>query len=177
MVIFIFTGIIWFITNRSQTAQYQNTDLIYDYQNLILHELLVRDWVNSFDGDGNFSGNIEEDLQNLHQMAFFAIFDDKNNNQTIDLGVDQIIDTISFLKLPGKFDYSNYVSYMDAPTLSNQHLGLLEHDTWVSYGDYFIDEPYRGTTSLPATFVEYKVNDKLLGVWFITDYDLSLIHI
>ena len=173
MVIFIFTGIIWFITNRSQTAQYQNTDLIYDYQNLILHELLVRDWVNSFDGDGNFSGNIEEDLKSLHQMAFFAIFDDKNNNQTIDLGVDQIIDTISFLKLPGKFDYSNYVSYMDAPTLSNQHLGLQEHDTWVSYGDYFIDEPYRGTTSLPATFVEYKVNDKLLGVWFITDYDLG----
>ena len=69
MVIFIFTGIIWFITNRSQTAQYQNTDLIYDYQNLILHELLVRDWVNSFDDGGNFSGNIEEANFELYEIG------------------------------------------------------------------------------------------------------------
>ena len=33
-VIFIFTIIVWYATERSQTAQYQNTDLIYDYQNL-----------------------------------------------------------------------------------------------------------------------------------------------
>ena len=75
MVIFIFTGIIWFITNRSQTAQYQNTDLIYDYQNLILHEYLVRNWVQSFENNSNFSGTIEEDLKSLNQMAFFAIFE------------------------------------------------------------------------------------------------------
>ena len=163
----------WYATERSQTAQYQNTDLIYDYQNLILHEYLVRNWVQSFENNSNFSGTIEEDLKSLNQMAFFAIFEDKNKNKVIDLGVDEIIDTISFLKIPGKFNYQNYVSYMDAPTLSSQHLDLNEHKTWISYGDYFVDVPYRGTTSLPATFVEYAVNDKLLGVWFITDYDLG----
>ncbi len=163
----------WFATNQTQSVQYQNTDLIYDYQNLILHELLVRDWVNGFENNPNFEESIKDDLNNLNQMAFFAVFEDINKNKIIDFDVDQIVDTMSFLNFPGHFNYTNYISYMDAPTLSNTHLGLDKHSTWVSYGDYFVKEPYRGTKSLPATFVEYPVNDKLLGVWFITDYDLG----
>ena len=61
----------WFATSRTQSVQYQNTDLIYDYQNLILHELLVRDWVNGFENNPNFEETIEADLSSDFNNLIF----------------------------------------------------------------------------------------------------------
>ena len=63
---------------------------------------------------------------------------------------------------------------MDSPTLSSDYLNLEKHKTWVSYGDFFVEQGYRGSKTLPAVFVELPIeNNKVMAVWFITDYDMS----
>jgi len=174
VVIFLFTSIVWFVTSQSQSAQYQNTDAIYDYQNLILHEFLVREWAENINNKPNLQKLIESDLKKLQQMAFVAIFNDNNNNQVIDFEIDNILDTMNYISPNITFDHKLYTSYMDSPTLSQEYLKLPQHNMWVSYGEYFVKETYRGTTNLPANFVEYPLdNNKILGVWLITDYDIG----
>ena len=164
----------WFISSKSQEIQYRNTDTIYDYQNLILHELLVREWVHNLDNPSKLEKLIQTDLQALQQMAYIAIFSDINTNQSIDFGSDIILKELDYMKIEAPFNYNLYTSYMDAPTLSKNHLNIAEHDVWVSYGEYFVEDTYRGTTNIPATFVEFPISDnRLLGVWFVTDYDLG----
>ena len=70
IVIFIFTTAIWFITTRSQSLQYHSTDAIYDYQNLILHELLVETWAQNINNKDNFRNEVEYDLNKLHQIKY-----------------------------------------------------------------------------------------------------------
>ncbi len=170
----MFTSIVWFITAQSESLQYQNTDTIYDYQNLILHEFLIREWAEKVDDKPKLKILISSDLKKLQQMGFVAIFKDQNNNQVIDFEIDSIIDTINYIKPNITFNHKLYTSYMDSPTLSEDYLGLSKHDIWVSYGEYFVAESYRGTTNLPANFVEYPLdNNRILGVWLITDYDIG----
>jgi len=173
-VILLFTAIVWFLTTQSENIQYQNADTVYDYQNLLLHEFLVRNWIKELDNKQNLNALIKSDLKELQQMAYVTIFEDINNNKTIDFVDDIIIDTINHMKKGVPFDYTLYTSYMDTPTLSRDHLNIPTHNIWVSYGEYFIDKPYRGTKSLPAIFVEHPIhNNQFLAVWFITDYDLG----
>ena len=174
VVIFLFTTVVWFISSKSQEIQYQNTDTIYDYQNLILHELLVREWAYNLDNPSKLEKLIQADLQALQQMAYIAIFSDMDTNQSINFNVDMILKDWNYMKIEAPFNYNLYTSYMDAPTLSKNHLNITEHPVWVSYGEYFVEETYRGTTNIPATFVEFPIsNNRILGVWFITDYDLG----
>tara|TARA_Y100001970_G_scaffold114264_1_gene142522 strand:+ start:2172 stop:3539 length:1368 start_codon:yes stop_codon:yes gene_type:complete len=162
------------VSSQSQYIQYQNTDTIYDYQNLVLHEFLVREWAKNLDNKTNLHQLIESDLKKLQQMAFIAIFNDNNNNQVIDFEVDNILDTMNYINPSIAFNHRLYTSYMDSPTLSQKHLKLPQHNIWISYGEYFVKESYRGTTNLPANFVEYPLsNNQILGVWLITDYDIG----
>ncbi len=162
------------MSSQSQYIQYQNTDTIYDYQNLVLHEFLVREWAKNLDNKTNLHQLIESDLKKLQQMAFIAIFNDNNNNQVIDFEVDNILDTMNYINPSIAFNHRLYTSYMDSPTLSQKHLKLPQHNIWISYGEYFVKESYRGTTNLPANFVEYPLsNNQILGVWLITDYDIG----
>ena len=78
----------WFISSKSQEIQYQNTDTIYDYQNLILHELLVREWAYNLDNPSKLEKVIKSDLQALQQMAYIAIFSDIDTNKSIDFNID-----------------------------------------------------------------------------------------
>ena len=173
-VILVFTTAIWFITNRSQSLQYHSTDAIYDYQNLILHELLVSVWSQNINDKEAFQNIVQADLNKLHQMAYIGIFQDVNKNKELNFGVDTLIDSMDFMKTPSPFDAQSYISYMDTPTLSTETLNIEMNDLYVSYGEYFSPYPYRGTTNLPATFVEYPINnDKIMGVWFITDYNIG----
>ena len=174
VVIFLFTAIVWFISSKSEELQYQNTDTIYDYQNLILHELLVRNWVENLDNIDSLQRLIASDLKALQQMAYIAVFEDHNNNNSIDFNEDTIIQVLNYIKMDTPFDYKLYTSYMDAPTLSKDYLNISEHDLWVSYGQYFVENSYRGTTNIPATFVEYPIDDnQIVAAWFLTDYDLG----
>ena len=88
VVIFLFTTVVWFISSKSQEIQYQNTDTIYDYQNLILHELLVREWAYNLDNPSKLEKLVQADLQALKQMAYIAIFSDRDTNKSIDFNVD-----------------------------------------------------------------------------------------
>ena len=154
--------------------QYQNTDSMYDYQNLILHELIVENWSQKLDDNLLFRKIISADLKSLEQMAYILIFDDSNQNKSVDFFEDQIIDTLNFMNSKVPFSYHNYTSFMDAPTLSSNFLDLPKHETWVSYGNFFVEKGYRGSTSLPAVFVELPIeNNKILAVWFVTDFDMS----
>tara|TARA_B100000029_G_scaffold500297_1_gene571820 strand:+ start:1624 stop:3084 length:1461 start_codon:yes stop_codon:yes gene_type:complete len=174
-VIFVFTTLIWFITNRSQSLQYHSTDAIYDYQNLILHEFLVTSWAQNINNRDTLHKIIKSDLNKLHQMAYIGIFEDVNQNQELNFNIDLLVDSINFMKISAPFNAQSYISYMDTPTLSTETLNLEINDLYVSYGEYISPYPYRGTTNLPAVFVEYPINNnKILGVWFITDYNIGL---
>lgn len=174
LVILFFTVIVWFLTSQSESMQYQNTDSIYDYQNLILHELVVRDWAENLTDSHLLKKIITENLNSLEQMAYVLIFNDTNKNRSIEFFEDEIIDTLNFMNLDVPFAFENYTSYMDAPTLSKNYLELSEHEIWVSYGDFFVENGYRGSSNLPAVFVELPIeNNKILAVWFITDFDMS----
>ena len=104
--------------------QYQNTDSMYDYQNLILHELIVENWSQKLDDNLLFRKIISADLKSLEQMAYILIFDDSNQNKSVDFFEDQIIDTLNFMNSKVPFKYHNYTSFMDAPTLSSNFLDL-----------------------------------------------------
>lgn len=154
--------------------QYQNTDSMYDYQNLILYELIVENWSQKLDDKSFLTKTVTANLKSLEQMAYILIFEDSNQNKSIDFFEDQIIDTLNFMNSKVPFNYSNYTSFMDSPTLSSDYLNLEKHKTWVSYGNFYVEQGYRGSKSLPAVFVELPIeNNKVLAVWFITDYDMS----
>ena len=107
-------------------------------------------------------------------MAYILVFNDSNKNKSVDFFEDEILDTLNLMNLNVPFAFENYTSYMDAPTLSKDYLNLSEHETWVSYGDFFVEKGYRGSSNLPAIFVELPIeNNKILAVWFITDFDMS----
>ena len=165
---------VWFLTTQSESMQYQNTDSMYDYQNLILYELIVENWSQKLDDKSFLTKTITTNLKSLEQMAYVLIFEDSNQNKSIDFFEDQIIDTLNFMNSKVPFNYSNYTSFMDSPTLSSDYLNLEKHKTWVSYGNFYVEQGYRGSKSLPAVFVELPIeNNKVLAVWFITDYDMS----
>ena len=165
---------VWFLTTQSESMQYQNTDSMYDYQNLILYELIVENWSQKLDDKSFLTKTVTANLKSLEQMAYILIFEDSNQNKSIDFFEDQIIDTLNFMNSKVPFNYSNYTSFMDSPTLSSDYLNLEKHKTWVSYGNFYVEQGYRGSKSLPAVFVELPIeNNKVLAVWFITDYDMS----
>ena len=165
---------VWFLTTQSESMQYQNTDSMYDYQNLILYELIVESWSQKLDDNPFLIKTVTANLKSLEQMAYILIFEDSNQNKSIDFYEDQIIDTLNFMNSKVPFNYSNYTSFMDSPTLSSDYLNLEKHKTWVSYGNFYVEQGYRGSKSLPAVFVELPIeNNKVLAVWFITDYDMS----
>ena len=117
---------------------------------------------------------IARDLKSLQQMAYVAIIEDSNNNSTVDFDDDTMIDTINYMSPLVPFNYQYYTSYMDAPTLSQDYLNIDKYTNWVSYGEYYVQDGYRGTSNLPAIFVEYPIkNNQFLVVWFVTDYDLE----
>ncbi len=118
--------------------------------------------------------SIARDLKSLQQMAYVAIIEDSNNNSTVDFDEDTIIDTINYMNPLVPFNYQHYTSYMDAPTLSQDYLNIDKYTNWVSYGEYYVQDGYRGTSNLPAIFVEYPIKtNQFLVVWFVTDYDLE----
>ena len=136
---------------------------------------MVKGWAENFDNYEQLNKQIEQDLKSLQQMAYVILFEDTNNNQTVDFKEDAILETLNYMNPKVPFEYNFYTSYMDAPTLSNDYLNIAKHKTWVSYGEYFVKQPYRGTTNLPAIFVEHSINNnQILAVWLITDYDLGL---
>ena len=107
-------------------------------------------------------------------MAYVGLFNDNNQNKEINFETDSLIYIIDLIKLNEPFNYQSYESHMDTPTLSSDILELPKNNIWVSYGEYYAEKPYRGTTILPATFVEYPINNHLImGVWLITDYEVG----
>ena len=134
----------------------------------------MRNWVENLENLDSLQQLIDSDLKALQQMAYIAVFEDNNKNNSIDFNDDAIIQVLDYIKMDVPFDYKLYTSYMDAPTLSKDYLDISEHGLWVSYGQYFVENSYRGTTNIPATFVEYPIDDnQIMAVWFLTDYDLG----
>jgi len=155
--------------------QYHKTDAIYDYQNLVLHELLIEAWIENINNKNKLRNVIEADLNRLHQMAYIGIYEDVDQNNELNFTKDKLIDSLDFMKLNTPFDSQSYTSYMDTPTLGSEILSLHTNNIYVSYGQYFSSKPYRGTTNLPAIFVEYPINkNQIMGVWFITDYEIGV---
>ena len=138
--------------------------------------MLVRNWAEQInDNDSIPPLLIKQDLQKLQLMAYIGIFQDNNNNRELNLLTDSLVYSLDLIKLDSAFNPHLYASYMDTPTLRNEILQLPQNNVWVSYGEYFAQQKYRGTANLPATFVEYPINNnKIMGVWLITDYDLAL---
>ena len=137
---------------------------------------MVRNWAEQINSNDSIPKLlIQKDLNKLQLMAYVGIFQDSNNNNELNLLTDSLVYTLDLIKLDSAFNPHLYASYMDTPTLSNEILQLPKNTVWVSYGEYFAQQKYRGTSNLPATFVEYPINNnQIMGVWLITDYDLAL---
>ena len=107
-------------------------------------------------------------------MAYIGIFEDVDQNNELNFKKDTLIEALNFIKLSLPFDLQSYTSYMDTPTLGKDILSVQTNNVYVSYGEYFSSVPYRGTTNLPAIFVEYPINqNQIMAVWFITDYEIG----
>ena len=107
-------------------------------------------------------------------MAYIGIFEDVDQNNELNFKKDTLIEALDFMKLSLPFNLQSYISYMDTPTLGGDILSVHTNNVYVSYGEYISSVPYRGTTNLPAIFVEYPINqNQIMAVWFITDYEIG----
>ena len=76
----------------------------------------MRNWVENLENLDSLQQLIDSDLKALQQMAYIAVFEDNNKNNSIDFNDDAIIQVLDYIKMDVPFDYKLYTSYMDAPT-------------------------------------------------------------
>ena len=167
------------------SIQYNEHDAMYDYQNLILYQMMVKNWaqhinqdtiqdnLNIILDDPVINQLIKSDLQQMHLMAYLSVYQDKDTNEILDFDVDSVLYSRDYTHMKDTFNYDNYQSDGDNQVLAQAILDVSHDNLWVSYGNYHANIPHLGTSILPATFVELPLqNNYILGVWLIMNYPL-----
>jgi len=164
-VILVFAGITYFLSNNLSDSQYSAQDMLMEYQNFVLYQMMVEEWNQNLDQ----KQKIINDLQRMNLSAYVGIYADINKNQELDLGIDTLLNSWSYHQNKATFDVLEYDSIGDNLVLGDS-LGLGQNNpqTYASYGFF-------GPTQLPATFVEFPSSTnsaEIVGYWLITDYPL-----
>ena len=164
-MILVFAGITYFLSNTLSDSQYSAQDMLMEYQNFVLYQMMVEDWNQTLDQ----KQKIINDLQRMNLSAYIGIYADINKNQELDLGIDTLLNSWSYHQNKSTFDVLEYDSIGDNLVLGDS-LGLGQNNpqTYASYGFF-------GPTQLPATFVEFPSftnSEEIVGYWLITDYPL-----
>ena len=161
----MFATITYFLSNRLTESQYSAQDMLIEYQNFVLYEIMTQSWNNNI----NDKQAIIRDLQQMNLSAYIGIFDDLNNNQELDLNIDTLLSSWVYQQNKDNFDYNDYERHGVYQVLADS-LGISNNlvSPYASYGFF-------GEMQLPATFIEFPSKEKqsqMVGYWLITDYPL-----
>ena len=170
------TAITYVLSVRLDAIQYNPQDSMYDYQNLILREMMAEKWNISIDQDNHRlilnDSLIRKDLNKMHLKACVRLYYDKDNDYTVngdlDFNTDVLKDAWSHNLSVENFDHNQYFSRGGTRYLSQDVLYLENADPlWITYGEY-------GEENTPATFIEIPISNShhVIACWFIMDYPL-----
>ena len=164
-MILVFAGITYFLSNNLSDSQYSAQDMLMEYQNFVLYQMMVEGWNQNLDQ----KQKIINDLQRMNLSAYIGIYADINKNKELDLEIDTLLNSWSYHQNKTTFDVLEYDSIGDNLVLGDS-LGLGQNNpqTYASYGFF-------GPAQLPATFVEFPSltnSSEIVGYWLITDYPL-----
>ena len=165
-----------------ESSQYDKQDAMYEYQNLMLHQIMIENWFPLMQDNANHTDiteklkiQIKKDLTRLQMRCFVGLYYDKNKNNVLDFYEDSLINKWDDTNLtvvknnissPHPFDYTLYESYSDTFYLVDSLLQISQNPLWVSYGDYKIN-------NTPTTFVEFPINKNyIMGFYLLMDYPL-----
>ena len=162
-----------------ESSQYDKQDAMYEYQNLMLHQIMIENWFPLIKNENNeaiisdkLKVQIQKDLNRLNMRCYIGLYDDKNKNNILDFDNDSLVsfwdDTNLKINInePHAFDYTLYQSYSDTFYLVDSLLKIEQQPLWMSYGDYALD-------STPTTFVELPISPSyIMGFYFLMDYPL-----
>ncbi len=162
-----FSAITYFLSNNLTKAQYSSQDMLLEYQNFVLYQMMVEKWNNNL----NDKEQIISDLKQMNLSSYVGIYHDINQNNELDLSVDTLINSWSYKQNKQLFDYNDYERHGVYQTLADS-LGV-ESTIKLPYASY----GFFGKNQLPATFVEFIAKDnkqQVVGYWLITDYPLPV---
>jgi len=155
------------LSNNLNDEKYSSQDMLMEYQLFVLYQIMAEEWNKT----PNDIKKITKDLNRMNLSAFWGIYDDINKNQVLDLNKDTLLNSWSYnlsnIQNDSLFHYKHYESVGDnqvlADTLNIQNF----KDPYASYGFF-------GPNQLPASFMEFPINNKsqIIGYWLITDYPL-----
>ena len=160
-----FAAITYFLSNNLDNAQYSSQDMLLEYQNFVLYQMMVQKWNDNL----SEKQQIIDDLKQMNLSSYIGIYDDINQNQELDLNVDTLISAWAYKQNKQSFDYNDYERHGIYQNLADSlGVGSSVNLPYASYGFF-------GINQLPATFIEFPaVNNKkqVVGYWLITDYPL-----
>ena len=160
-----FSAITYFLSNNLSKAQYSSQDMLLEYQNFVLYQMMVQKWNDNL----NDKEQIINDLKQMNLSSYVGIYHDVNQNNELDLNIDTLIDSWAYRQNEQLFDYNDYERHGIYQMLADS-LGL-ESAIMLPYASY----GFFGINQLPATFVEFPAKDnkqQVVGYWLITDYPL-----
>ena len=161
----MFAAITYFLSNRLSDSQYSSQDMLMEYQNFVLYQMMVERWNQNFDD----KKKIIDDLKRMNLSAYIGVYSDVNFNKELDLDVDSLLFSWAYHQNKNTFNYEEYESIGDNQMLIDSlNLDLQNSTSYASYGFF-------GPNQLPATFVEFPENNnkkQVIGYWLITDYPL-----
>ena len=113
--------------------------------------------------------NIITDLNRMELSAYAGIYQDINQNGTVDFSIDSLIQLWAYRQDTTSFDYLNYWSAGDKDFIVDSlQLEPLVKTPYISYGLY-------GENEIPAHFLEFPIkNNQIIAYWLIADYPLPV---
>ena len=113
--------------------------------------------------------NIITDLNRMELSAYAGIYQDINQNGTVDFLIDSLTQLWAYRQDTTSFDYLNYWSAGDKDFIVDSlQLEPLVKTPYISYGLY-------GENEIPAHFLEFPIkNNQIIAYWLIADYPLPV---
>ena len=154
----------YFLTTMLSDLQYSEQDMIIEYQNIVLYQIMAERW----EAMQNQKNHIIDDLERMRLSAYIAQYNDRNNNGILDFEVDSLINLWAHNQNAESFNYLDYESVGDKDFIVDSlQLTQKKQTPYASYGFF-------GSNQIPAIFLEFpnKKNTYITAYWLILDYPL-----
>ena len=154
----------YFLTTMLSDLQYSEQDMIIEYQNIVLYQIMAERW----EAMQNQKNHIIDDLERMRLSAYIAQYNDRNNNGILDFEVDSLINLWAHNQNAESFNYLDYESVGDKDFIVDSlQLTQKKQTPYASYGFF-------GSNQIPAIFLEFpnKKNTHITAYWLILDYPL-----
>ena len=135
----------YFLTTMLSDLQYSEQDMIIEYQNILLYQIMAERWENT----QNQKNHIIDDLERMRLSAYVAQYNDRNNNGILDFEVDTLINLWAHNQNEEAFNYLDYESVGDKDFIVDSLQLIQKKQTpYASYGFF-------GANQIPAIFLEF----------------------